>query len=104
MEYLLIHKPRGMMPPDLAMASVEQAEKLQQNPEEFVPGGKMIASYSALTQRLIVCIWDAPSIEILMPFSEKMSFGGWDTEVIPVEKVVDGIPKWKKAIAEAMKK
>ena len=98
MEVLLIHKPAGLLPPEMMAASLEIGKKLEASPEEFVPGGKMIASYSARGLSMIVCIWEVPSMEALMPLEEQMNMLGWETDTIPVEKMEVAIPKFEKAL------
>jgi hypothetical protein len=104
MEVLLIHKPIGMLPPEMWAAAIEVGKKLQANPEAFVPGGKSIASYGARALSLIVCIWEVPNIEALMPLTEQMNMMGWNTDIIPVEKMEVGLPKAEKALQDMMKK
>jgi len=104
MEVIIIHRPRGPLPPEISMAAVQLAKKVIAKPEELVPGGKPIAIYAARCQELVVCIWDVPNVENLVPVSEQLSYLGWDTEIIPAEKMSDAIPKYEKALAEAMKK
>ena len=98
MEVLLIHKPIGMLPPEAWAASLEVGKRLMTKPEEIVPGGKMIASYSARGLSMIVCIWEVPSMEVLMPLEEQMNMLGWETDTIPVEKMDVAIPKFEKAL------
>ena len=98
MEVLLIHKPAGLLPPELMAASLEIGKKLEANPGEIVPGGKMIASYSARGLSMIVCIWEVPNMEALMPLEEQMNMLGWETDTIPVEKMEVAIPKFEKAL------
>ena len=43
MEVLLIHKPRGVMPPEMMAATMEIGKKIVANPGEVVPGGKLIS-------------------------------------------------------------
>jgi hypothetical protein len=100
MEFILIHRPRGPLPPELIKASLEFGK----NVEKMVPGGKLLSSYSARSQTAIFCIWSVPNAEMLMPVTEQMSYMAWDTEVIPAEKTTDAIPKMEKALAQAMKK
>jgi hypothetical protein len=101
-EVLLVHKAIGVVPPDMMAASVEMGKKLTAKPGEFVPGGKLIASYMARGIMMIVCLWDVPSLEALMPVTEQMKMGGWNTDVIPVEKTEVAIVKFEKAL-QAMK-
>jgi len=98
MEVLLIHKPAGLLPPELMAASLEIGKRVMTNPGEIVPGGKLIASYSARGLSMIVCIWEVPSIEALMPLEEQMNMFGWETDTIPLEKMDVTIPKWEKAL------
>ncbi len=98
MEVLLIHKPAGLLPPEMMAASLEIGKKLEASPGEIVPGGKMIASYSARGLSMIVCIWEVPSMEVLMPLEEQMNMLGWETDTIPVEKMEVALPKIQKAL------
>ena len=98
MEVLLIHKPAGLLPPELMAASLEIGKSLIVNPGEIVPGGKLIASYSARGLSMIVCIWEVPSMEVLMPLLEQMNMFGWETDTIPIEKMGVALPKFEKAL------
>ncbi len=98
MEVLLIHKPAGLLPPELMAASLEIGKSLIVNPGEIVPGGKLVASYSARGLSMIVCIWEVPSMEVLMPLEEQMNMLGWETDTIPVEKMEAALPKFEKAL------
>jgi len=85
-------------------AVAELAKKLITKPEELVPGGKLIAAYHARCEGFTLCIWDAPNAENLMPAFEQLEHLGWDTEVIPAEKMLDTIPKFANALAKEAKK
>ena len=98
MEVLLIHKLMGVVPPEMMAAGLEIGKKIMTNPGEVVPGGKLIASYSARGLSMIVCIWEVPSMEALMPLEEQMNMLGWETDTIPVEKMEVAIPKFEKAL------
>ena len=98
MEVLLIHRLIGVVPPEMMAASIDIGKKLVVNPEEFVPGGKLIASYVARGLFLVVCIWEVPSMEALMPLEEQMNMLGWETDTIPVEKMGVALPKFEKAL------
>ena len=98
MEVLLIHKPRGIVPFEMMAAAMELGKKIQANPGEVVPGGKLIASYHARAIGMLVCLWEVPSIEALMPVGEQMSMMGWDTDIIPVDKMEVAIAKYEKAL------
>ena len=98
MEFVLIHKPVGMLPPEMMKRSVEQAKKMMANPQEFVPTGKMIASYFAIGAQAVYCIWDVPNIEALAPMLRQMAGGGWDTEVVPAEKSEVALANIEKAM------
>jgi hypothetical protein len=97
MEILLIHKTAGLLPPEMMTAGMEMGKKLCAKPGDFVPGGKLIGSYMARAKSLLVCIWDVPNLEALMPVLEQMKMGGWNTEVIPVDKTEVAIAKVEKA-------
>jgi hypothetical protein len=102
MEVLLLHRPRGMLPPELSKASMEIAKQMiTKGPPG---GGKLIASYVARNQRLTICLVETPSIDSLIPILERMMMLGVDTEIIPVEKTADALPKYEKALAEMAKK
>jgi hypothetical protein len=102
MEFILIHKPRGVIPPEVMKATIEQLSKLLAKPDDFVPGGKLIASYASRAKSFTVCIWDAPSAEAFFPFLEQLVLAGWDTDMIPAEKMTVHIEKGAKAL-KAMK-
>lgn len=102
MEFILIHKPIGPLPPEALKTGLEFLKTLLASPSSVVPGGKIIAAYNARAQWLQVCIWEAPSAEALMPFLETMRGAGFDTQVIPAEKVEAAIPKWEKDLAQRL--
>jgi hypothetical protein len=98
MEYILIHKPIGILPPEVMKLTMEMARKLGAKPQEFVPGGKLIASYYAIGGQAVYCIWDAPNIEALAPLLRNMSIAGWNTEVIPAERAEVALANIEKAM------
>lgn len=98
MEVILIHKPMGTLPPEMLTAGMELTQKVMAKPEEFVPGGKLIAAYFARSLWLAVCIWEVPTVEALMPFLEQTNMLGWNNEVIPAEKADVAIEKATKAL------
>jgi hypothetical protein len=98
MEILLIHKPRGIVPPEMMAAALEIGKKIMTNPGQVVPGGKLIGSYHARAIGMLVCLWEVPSIEALMPVGEQMSMMGWDTDIIPVDKMEVALAKFEKAL------
>jgi hypothetical protein len=98
MEVLLIHKLMGVVPPEMMAASIEMGKKLVAKPGEFVPGGKLIASYGARALSMVVCLWEVPSMEALMPALEQMNMLGWNTDTIAVEKMEVALPKLEKAL------
>lgn len=104
MEVLLIHKPIGMLPPEMWAASLEVGKKLEANPGALVPGGKLVASYGARALSTIFCLWEVPSIDALMPLLEQMNMMGWETDIIPVETMEVGLPKAEKALQAMMAK
>jgi len=103
MEFILIHRPRGPLPLEISKQVAEFGKKINMTPGEVVPGGKLLASYHARCEDAVFCIWDVPNAENLMPALEQLTLLGYDTQVIPAEKVSDAIPKWEKALAEASK-
>ena len=100
MEYVLIHRQLGPVPPEMMKKAIEIGKSLAGDPTKFVPGGKLIASYKAIGQSLIVCIWDVPSIDALAPLLEQMNFMEWETDVIPAEKVETFFPRAEKLLAQ----
>jgi hypothetical protein len=103
MEFILIHTPRGIDPPEVVALNVELMKKFFAKPDDFVPGAKMIATYGARTKKLVVCIVDVPSAEALCPFLEQLMMAGWDTDFMPAEKTTVCIEKIEKGL-KAMKK
>jgi hypothetical protein len=103
MEFMLIHTPRGINPPEVVARNLELMKKFFAKPDDFVPGGKLIATYGARTKMFIVCIVDVPSAEALCPFLEQIMIAGWDTDVMPAEKTTVCIEKLEKAL-KAMRK
>jgi hypothetical protein len=103
MEFILIHKPLGIISPEVMGATLEQVGKLLAKPDDFVPGGKLIASYGARCKSFVVCIWDAPSAEVLCPFVEQLVQAGWETDILPAENMTVHIDRLMKAL-KAIKK
>jgi hypothetical protein len=101
-EVLLLHRPISILPPEFMKANMEIAKQiLTKGPPG---GGKLIASYVARNQNLVICIVDVPSMDNVVPTLERMTMLGIDTEIIPIEKTADAQPKFEKALAEMMKK
>ena len=100
MEFILIHRQLGPVPPELMMKAIQVGKELIADPSKFVPGGKLIASYKAIGQSLLLCIWDVPSVDALAPLLMQMNFLEWETEVIPAEKASTFIPKAEKMLAQ----
>ena len=99
MELLLIHTLTGPMPPELMKKVIEMAKEMAADPSKFVSGGKAIATYKAIGQSRIICLWDVPSLDVLTPLLEQMSFMQWDTEIIPVETMDKFLQKAEKMLA-----
>ena len=100
MEYVLIHKPVGLLPPEAMKLTFDNAKKLMANTQAFVPGGKCTASYLAIGEQVMFCNWDVPNIDSLTNLLRQMSIAGWNTEVIPVERAEVALPKIEKAMQE----
>jgi len=100
MEFVLIHRALGPLPPEVMKRGLEFVKKLLAEPSKVVPGGKIIAAYTAYAQSLVVCIWEAPRVDALIPFLEQVWAVGWETEVIPAEKMETYIPKLEKMLAQ----
>jgi hypothetical protein len=104
MEVLLIHKPIGMLTPEMWAGVMQVGKQLLADPSKLVPGAKSMASYGARALNMIICIWEVPNIEVLMPMLEQMSMMGWDTDIIPVDKMEVGMQKAEKALQAMMGK
>ena len=104
MEVLVIHKTIGLLPPEMMAAGVELGKKIVAKPGEVVPGGKLISSYMARGINMVVCLWDVPSVDALMPVLEQMKMSGWNTDMIPVEKTEVAISKLEKALQAMLAK
>jgi hypothetical protein len=102
MEVILLHRPIGVLSPVQVKAFMEFGKQIiTKGPSG---GGELIASYAARNQFLVICIVDVPSMDRMMPDLERMVMMGIDTEIIPVEKSADAMPKLEKAVAEMLKK
>jgi hypothetical protein len=99
MKVVLIHKPLSLMPPDMMKAGIELGKKIMAQPEAMVPGGKSLASYYAQALWCIFCVWEAPSLEAMMPLAEQLKMLGWNTEIIPVDEAEVAMSKIEKAMA-----
>ena len=99
MEVVLIHKPIGVMPPEMMAAGLEMAKQVLASPEKVVPGGKAIFSYYARAMWCIFCGWEVQSLESMLPLAEQLKMLGWNTEIIPVDKAEVAIQKLEKAMA-----
>ena len=100
MEFILIHRQPGIVPPEITKKAIETAKGLNADPSKYVPSGKLIASYKAIGQSSVVCIWEAPTVDALIPLLEQMNAIGWETEVIPAEKMATFIPKAEQMLAQ----
>ena len=101
MEYITIHTPNNNLTRETMPAMVEMGKQVTANPGQYVPGGKLLAAYSAQAKMMVVCIWEAPSIDVIMPALENMSMMGFDTDVIPADKLDVKMDKLSKAMAAA---
>ena len=98
MQFVLVHKAIGITPPEGFKFVLETAKQLCANPQAFVPGGKVIASYYAIAAQTIFCIWDVPNVEAFSNMLRNMSLVGWNTEVIPAESAEVALPKLEQAL------
>jgi hypothetical protein len=98
MEYIFVHKPIGLLPPEVMKLTMEKAKQLSTNVQAFVPGGKLITSYYAVAAQAIFCIWDLPNFDSVAPMLRQMMAAGWNTEVIPVEKSEVALANMEKAM------
>jgi len=102
-EVVLIYRPVGSVSPEGLKATIELGKKAIANPEEFVPGGKLIASYWARSQWFSLDVWDVPTIDVLMPMIEQSVGLGFNVELIPVEKQEAQMSKVEKALESSPK-
>ncbi len=86
MDFILKHKPMGVLPPEVMKACFDMAKQLSANPAQMVPGAKFKESYWQIGTQTIYCLWEAPNIDTIAPLLRQMSVMNWETEVIPVEK------------------
>lgn len=100
MEFILIHRMLGPVPPEIMKKALELAKAAILETEKVVPGGKVCAAYAAFGRTIAVCIWEVPSVDALIPFIEQLNFLGWETEVIPAEKMEAAIPRLEKILAQ----
>jgi len=98
MQFVLVHKSNGITPLEGMPLILGTAKQLNVNPQAFVPGGKVIASYYAIAAQTIYCIWDVPNVEAFSDMLRNMSIVGWNTEVIPAESAEVALPKLEKAL------
>ena len=103
MTFIMVHKPLGVLPPEMMATGLEMGKKIAANPEAVVPGGKCICSYYACSQWLIFCVWESPKLEILLPLTEQMKMVGWNTEIIPVDETGVALQKIEAAMASMQK-
>ena len=94
MEFILIHRPIGVISPQVMLGTMEQVRELLAKPEGFVPGGRLIASYGARSKSFVVCVWEAPSVEVLCPVVEQLVLAGWETDIMPAEKMTVQVEKY----------
>ena len=99
MEFILIHRPMGTPPPEVSKVAIDFMKKVLANPEEVVPGGKIIASYTALNELLVICIWDVPNSEALTPFLEQLTFLMTTTQIFPAVKTEAFLEKFEKVLS-----
>ena len=104
MEFILIHTMGNAWGPESMVASIEMGKKLMAKPEAVVPGGKLLAAYGGRAKGIIVCLWQAPNAEVMMPAMEQMHLLGWDTEIIPAENMSVHMEKLEKALKAMAKK
>lgn len=101
MEYMLIHKPVGYLPPEVMKFGMEQAKNIMTNTQAFVPGGKCTASYTSVGTQTIFCLWDLPNVESIAPVLQQMKAFGWNTEIIPIVKSDVAMAQMEKMMQEA---
>lgn len=104
MEVILLHRPVSLLPPELMKAAIDLGKDINAREQQVVPGGKLVSSYIASNQMLIICLWDVPNIDSLIPVCSQMNLMGWNTEIIPVQKSAEAIPMMEQALAGMMKK
>ena len=101
MKYILIHTPVGKPDINTMKAAIGIVKSILKDPSSIVPGGKVLAAYSALGQWLYVCVWEAPSMESLIPLINGLRDANVNTKVIPAETInMDLIAKWEDYISK----
>ena len=100
MEVVLIHKTVGVLPPDMMKTGAEMGKQICTNPGQFVPNGKLTSSVAALNSYTVICLWEVPSLDALLPVMEGMKNAGWVTDIIPVEQSLVWISKLEKALTK----
>jgi hypothetical protein len=98
MEFMTIHTMGSTMTQETMVASLEMGKKLMAKPGDFVPGGKLLFSYAGRGKGIIVCLWEAPNVDCMMPALEQMHLLGWDTEIIPVDEMNIHLKKLEQAM------
>ena len=103
MEFMLVHTVGNIMTQEMLAASAEMGKKLMAKPESFAPGAKLLSSYHASGKGMIFCLWEAPNLDSLVRMTEQLLFSGWDTDIIPVDKMEVHLKNYGEAL-KAMKK
>jgi len=103
MEFMLIHTTGNTMTQEMLATSAEMGKKLMAKPEAFAPGAKLLSAYHARGKSTIFCLWEAPNLDSLAPLSEQLLLFGWETDIIPVDKMEAHLKKADEAM-EAMRK
>ena len=94
MEFVLIHRMIGLAPPEVSKALIEIGKKRK----ELCPQAKEIVAYWSMFDQVGFCVWEAPSIEALAPLSQMANLG-MKTEIIPVIKIDEALPKFEEAMS-----
>ncbi len=100
MKYILIHTPVGKPNIDTMKVAIGIVKSIFKDPSSIVPGGKILGGYSALGQWLYICIWEAPSMESLIPLVSELRDANVNTKVIPAETMnMDFMAKWEEYVS-----
>lgn len=102
MEYLLVHKMIGPLPPEIQLKIIEVTKNRHEIGKKT--GATEICSYKPIGKNGAICIWEAPNIEALKPLLDLLSNVGVETDVTPLEQSDKSLVNWEKTLQQMMKK
>ncbi len=96
MKYVLIHRPRGVIPENVIPKLVQLTNIMVNKPEEVVPNAKLVVTLAAQMKRELYSLWETDDPESLVKAMSKLCDLGYDTEVVPVESGKEFVSKYLK--------